>query len=123
MYSFLIAIFAIICVLLTFVILIQSSKGGGLAGTFGGGADTFGSVFGGKGSAPFLQKITAILATLFLVIAIIMGMITRGNVSQSSLVQKEREQRLNSPARTLPQVPQGAVQGGETAPQPQSPSK
>ena len=36
MYAFLIGVFVIVSFLLIFVILIQSSKGGGLAGTFGG---------------------------------------------------------------------------------------
>ncbi len=109
MYTLLIILFVIVCFLLTFVILIQSSKGGGLAGTFGG-MDAMGSLFGGRGSAPFLQKITAVLATIFLLIALLMGMMTRGSVSQESLVQKERERMESSPARTLPQVPEQPVQ-------------
>ncbi|MBN2356129.1 preprotein translocase subunit SecG [candidate division KSB1 bacterium] len=108
MYSFLIVLFMLVCFALTFVILIQSSKGGGLAGTFGG-MDTMGSLFGGRGSAPFLQKVTAVLAIAFLLISLLMGMMTRGSVSQESLVQQERERMESSPARTLPQVPQQPV--------------
>ncbi|OGC08090.1 preprotein translocase subunit SecG, partial [candidate division KSB1 bacterium RBG_16_48_16] len=36
MYALLLFVFVLVSFLLTFVILIQSSKGGGLAGTFGG---------------------------------------------------------------------------------------
>jgi preprotein translocase subunit SecG len=105
MYTVLIVLFVLVCALLTFVILIQSSKGGGLAGTFGG-MDTMGTLFGGgRGSAPFLQKVTMILATLFLVIALVMGFLTRGGVNSQSLVDQERERLNSSPARTLPQVP------------------
>ena len=107
MYSFLIVLFVLVCLFLTFVILIQSSKGGGLAGTFGGGAD-MGTVFGGRGAGDFLTKVTAGLATLFMVLALIMGMMTRGSVSESSLVEQERERRLNSATRTLPQAPEVA---------------
>jgi preprotein translocase subunit SecG len=110
MYSVLIMLFVVVCFLLTFVILIQSSKGGGLAGTFGG-TDTMSGVFGGRGSAPFLQKITAVLATIFLVVALLMGFLTKGTVSQSSLVQQERERRTSSPTRTLPQVPSAPSPG------------
>ncbi len=109
MYSLLIGIFAIVCVLLTFVILIQSGKGGGLAGTFGGG-DAMGSIFGGRGSAPFLTKATSILSTLFLLIALILGMITRGTIDQKSLVEQEREKRMSSPARTLPEAAPAPIQ-------------
>ncbi|HNW59071.1 MAG TPA: preprotein translocase subunit SecG [bacterium] len=105
MYTVLIILFVLVCALLTFVILIQSSKGGGLAGSFGG-MDTMGTLFGGgRGSAPFLQKVTAVLATLFLIIALIMGFMTRGGVSTQSLVERERDRLNSSPARTLPQVP------------------
>ncbi len=104
MYTVLIFLFVVVCFLLTFVILIQSSKGGGLAGTFGG--DTMGTLFGsGRGASPFLTKVTAILATAFLLIALVMGLITRGGHSQQSLVQQERERLNSSPARTLPQIP------------------
>jgi len=115
MYSVLIGIFLIVSVLLTFVILIQSSKGGGLAGTFGG-LDAMGSVFGGRGTAPFLTKITSILATLFLLLALITGLMTRGNFSQRSLVEQEREKRMSSPARTLPQIPEAVPEQPGTTP-------
>ncbi len=104
MYTVLIVLFFIVCLLLTFVILIQSSKGGGLAGTFGG-IDSMNSVLGGRGSATFVSKMTAILTAAFMVLALLLGFMTRGSVSQSSLVEQERERRTSSPARTLPQVP------------------
>ena len=47
-YAFLIAVFVIVAFLLVFVILIQSGKGGGLAGIAGGGMN---QLFGGQGSA------------------------------------------------------------------------
>lgn len=100
-YAILIGIFVIVASLLVFVILVQSGKGGGLAGIAGGGMN---QLFGGQGSAPFLTKATAILATAFMVIALILGMITRGAEDQTSIMQKERERRMSSPARTLPEV-------------------
>ncbi|MBN1465448.1 preprotein translocase subunit SecG [candidate division KSB1 bacterium] len=101
MYAILIGIFVIVAFLLVFVILVQSGKGGGLAGIAGGGMN---QLFGGQGSAPFLTRATAILATAFMVIALILGMITRGTEDQTSIMQRAREQRMASPARTLPEV-------------------
>ena len=110
MYTVLIILFVLVCILLTFVILIQSSKGGGLAGSFGG-MDTMGTLFGGgRGSAPFLQKLTMILAAVFLAIALVMGFMTRGGVSPQSLVEQERDRLNSSPARTLPQIPHQPAQ-------------
>jgi preprotein translocase subunit SecG len=111
MYAILIGLFVIVSFLMTFIILIQSSKGHGLAGTFGG-TSPMGSLFGGRGSAPFLSKATGILATLFMVIALILGFITRGSVDEGSLVQRNRERLMSSPARTLPQA--NVPEEGET---------
>lgn len=88
--------------MLTIVILLQSSKGGGLAGTFGGSA--MGAVFGGRGTAPFLKKVTTVIASLFLALALLLSLMTRGSVSQESVVQRNLERFQNtSPARGLPQ--------------------
>ncbi|MBD3403102.1 preprotein translocase subunit SecG [candidate division GN15 bacterium] len=59
----------LICIALVLVVLMQSSKGGGLAGTaLGGGAGggMSGAVFGGRGAASFLSKATTVLAVIFM---------------------------------------------------------
>ena len=59
----------LICIALVLVVLMQSSKGGGLAGTaLGGGAGggMSGAVFGGRGAASFLSKATTVLAIIFM---------------------------------------------------------
>ncbi len=53
------------------LILIQHGKGADMGAAFGSGAS--GTVFGAKGSASFLTRTTAILATLFFVTSIAMG--------------------------------------------------
>jgi preprotein translocase subunit SecG len=58
----------IVCIALVLVVLMQSSKGEGLAGTaMGGGSGLSGAVFGGRGAASFLSKATTVLAILFMV--------------------------------------------------------
>jgi len=56
-----------VCIILMIVILMQSAKGEGLAGAFGGGGGLSGAVFGGRGAATFLSKATTILAIVFFV--------------------------------------------------------
>ena len=114
MYALLTVLFVIVAFLLVFVILIQSGKGGGLAGIAGGDMNT---TFGGKGSAPFLTKATTILATLFMLIALVLGFMTRGTEAQSSIMDRERARREASPARTLPEVAEPAPDAGQTLPQ------
>jgi preprotein translocase subunit SecG len=56
----------IVCISLILVVLLQASKGGGLAGSAFGGSDLGGAVFGGRGAASFLSKATSVLAILFM---------------------------------------------------------
>jgi len=109
MQTLLIIIHFIITVLLTIVILLQSSKGGGLAGVFGGGS--MGTVFGGRGAASFLSKLTTILATLFLALALLISNIDKGRAVDNS-VARERL-RSSSPASVLPTVP---IEPGQSVP-------
>lgn len=72
MYGFFIAIHLLICLGLIIAVLMQSSKGEGLAGAFGGGGMT-GTVFGGRGAATFLAKATTVLAISFFASALILS--------------------------------------------------
>ena len=59
----------ITCIALVLVVLLQSSKGEGLAGSAfggGGGGGIGGAVFGGRGAAGFLSKATSYLAVVFM---------------------------------------------------------
>lgn len=70
--GFFIFLFVIASVLLTIIILMQDTKGGGLAsGVFGGmGAE---ALFGGRGAATFLSKLTTGLAIGYIVLALILA--------------------------------------------------
>ncbi len=68
MFTVLIIVEVLISILLIIAVLMQASKGGGLAGTFGGGQ--VGSMFGVRRTADFLSNFTWILATSFVLIAL-----------------------------------------------------
>jgi len=117
METFLIIIHFIVTVLLMIVILLQSSKGGGLAGVFGGGG-AMGTVFGGRGAASFLSKLTTVLAALFLGMALLISYIDKGKAVDQNIVAEEmRKRRESSPASVLPTVPS---ESGQTLPATQS---
>ena len=67
MFTIWIIFHVLVSIALILVVLMQSSKGEGLAGgtAFGGGVS--GAVFGGRGAATFLSKATTVLAVLFMV--------------------------------------------------------
>ncbi|MFQ5675771.1 MAG: preprotein translocase subunit SecG [bacterium] len=98
---------------LILVILLQSSKGGGLAGAFGGGGDAMGAVFGGRGAANFLSKTTTWLAVGFLAIALLLSFLNKGggDASQSLVGQEQQKRTTSTPASSLPLVPTGDSQG------------
>lgn len=92
-------IHVIISVLLVVVILLQSSKGGGLSGTFGGQASS--AIFGARGTATALSTITKYLAIGFLALSLILSMIAgRGIVTQSVT----QEVLKTAPAAQLPSL-------------------
>ena len=107
MTAFLMVIHVIICLFLIVSILLQSSKGGGLAGMFGGGGGGMGSVFGGRGAASFLAKVTMWLGVSFAITSISIAFLSAGATSrQRSLVEQVMEQeQTSSPATMLPTVP------------------
>ena len=72
MFNILITLEIIISVIMMVAILMQSSKGGGLAGSFGGSG--MGTVFGVRRTADFLSKSTTILATIFIALSIIINL-------------------------------------------------
>jgi preprotein translocase subunit SecG len=87
MYTFFIAIEILISILLMIVILMQASKGGGLAGTLG--TSNLGTVFGVRRTSDFLTKTTTVLATLFMVLALFINLVVlpRTERTQESVIQ------------------------------------
>ena len=70
-YEILVIVYLIVAVMLIGFVLIQQGKGAGMGASFGSGGSN--TVFGSTGSGNFLTRTTAILATLFFVISLILG--------------------------------------------------
>ncbi len=113
MYTFLLIIHVIVSILLMLAILMQASKGGGLSGTFGGVGGS--SLFGGRGAATFLSKVTTGLAIAFMVISVVIGLVSAPRGEATSIIRQEANRRTSS-AADLP-IPQGSAdQGTGTVP-------
>ncbi len=69
------------CILIVTVVLLQTGKGGGMAGVFGGGAGPE-SLLGTR-AASFLVKVTVVLCLIFLTICLTLGRLGKRAVSRS----------------------------------------
>lgn len=86
MFTLLLVIHILICISLIVVVLMQSAKGEGLAGAFGGGGGLSGAVFGGRGAASFLSKATTVLAIVFMFSCLGLSFLSSGRTVSSSAV-------------------------------------
>ena len=78
----LLGLFFVIAIAMVILILLQRGRGSDLGAVFGGGSQ---SVFGSRGSANFLTRITAVLATLFFGIALSLAYIYTGSRTPTSV--------------------------------------
>jgi preprotein translocase subunit SecG len=87
-------VFVIVCAVLMLAVLLQSGKGGGLSGTFGGTSE----FVGGRSAANFLTRATTTLAATFMVLSIILStMATRERRIEE---QTEVQQRIGQTPAT-----------------------
>jgi preprotein translocase subunit SecG len=111
MYASLIALFVITCIVLIISVLLQSGKGGGLAGAFGGGAMSQ-AVFGGRGAATFLSKLTTVAAMAYFVLAVLIAVIAKPTV-QTAAPKSVVEEEVQKSMETQPaQTDKGATEEG-----------
>jgi preprotein translocase subunit SecG len=74
------------------LVLLQHGKGADMGSGFGGGASS--SLFGATGSANFLSRATAVLATLFFLLSLILAYIATNAPRESgSVVNRIQQQK------------------------------
>jgi preprotein translocase subunit SecG len=112
LFMVLVVIYVIACLGLITIVLLQKGKGAGFAGAFGvgSGAD---AVFGPRGGKSLPQRITVIMATLFMSLAFIMSLIA-GRVYKGAAPVKVGSEVVGS--QRLEELGLGAEVGGPVAP-------
>ena len=91
MQTALLTIHIILAVILIVLVLIQQGKGADAGAAFGSGASS--TVFGARGSATFLNKLTTIIALSFFVTSLSLAYISSKNSQgTSSLIDESVEQ-------------------------------
>jgi preprotein translocase subunit SecG len=107
-YAILIAFHILICALLVLVVLLQSGKGGGLAGAFGGAGGQTGQVlFGGRGAATFLSKATTVLGIAFLTSSLVLAMMASNRGGPRSVIRQAEAPGTIAPPIDAPAPTEG----------------
>jgi preprotein translocase subunit SecG len=96
------------CLFLIAVVLLQSGKGAEIGAAFGGSSQT---LFGSRGSASFLSKMTTVVAVVFMVTSLTLAVVT----SKGSSVLKKIPAGQGT---SIPAAP-GPLQGVQPQPQTQ----
>ncbi|HPE85914.1 MAG: preprotein translocase subunit SecG [Bacteroidia bacterium] len=90
-------------VLMVLVVLVQNSKGGGLAANFTGGNQ----IMGVRKTADFLEKATWTLAIIILALSLLsVIVIPKGNVANSSAADTELREVIDNNGTTAPVNPE-----------------
>ncbi|MEW6002279.1 MAG: preprotein translocase subunit SecG [Nitrospirota bacterium] len=117
MITILMIVHIIVSFFLIAIVLLQSGKGAELGAAFGGSSQT---LFGSRGAATFLNKMTTVAAIVFMITSLSLAVVTArgGSVVKKSPVTQEK---------TIPPTPGpisgGGVQPGQTPLQPQLPQQ
>ena len=82
MLNILTIVYLLVAIALIGFILIQQGKGADAGASFGAGAA--GTVFGSAGSANFLSRTTAVLATVFFAISLVIGNVNSDQAKPTS---------------------------------------
>lgn len=102
MTTLVVIVHVIVCVALISIVLLQHGKGAGIGAAFGGSSQT---VFGSAGAAPFLAKLTAVAAILFMLTSLSLSFLGRRqevSVMQGVSGRPAAEQKAPTPAEKPP---------------------
>ena len=106
MFELILTIHIIIAFVLIVLVLLQQGKGADAGANFGGGSSQ--SVFGSRGSATFLSRLTAILATLFFITSLSLAYIASQEVKGYKSVVSEQSKKAeeSSEPSNAPVIPE-----------------
>lgn len=83
LYTFLITLHVLICIMMIGVVLLQSGKGAEIGAAFGGSSQT---VFGSRGPGTFLSKATVWAASIFMLTSLSLAILSKQAVTSSSVL-------------------------------------
>jgi preprotein translocase subunit SecG len=112
LYTLIVIVHVFICFLMIGAILLQSGKGAEIGASFGGSSQT---VFGSRGPANFLSKLTVIVAAVFMVTSLSLAILAKQRNVASTVIDMQPKSEPTAPPAAPPAQPSGdSHPSGET---------
>ena len=106
MINILIAIHVLVAVAIIALVLVQHGKGADAGAAFGGGGGgASGSLFGSQGSANFLSRTTAVLATVFFLTSLSLTYLYSKTAKPTSVTDSVMQQQVQEKAKEAGEMP------------------
>lgn len=116
MYTLLVILYILVALFLIMVVLLQSGKGASMGAAFGGAAQT---MFGARGQASGIEKVTVYAAAIFMVLSVVLASMSaqtrssldaesppeKGEAGLMPAPEKNEKPKGASPAKTTPATP------------------
>ncbi len=99
MSSLILGLHVVVAIFLILVVLLQTGKGASLGAAFGGGSNT---VFGSRGPASFLSKITTSAAVIFMTTSLTLSMLSSG-LTKTTVVDEITQEAPPAPPMEAPE--------------------
>jgi len=112
LYTLIVVIHVFICFLMIGAILLQSGKGAEIGAAFGGSSQT---VFGSRGPANFLSKLTVVVAAVFMVTSLTLAILAKQRNVSSTIIDMQPKSEPTAPPAAPPAQSSGdSHPSGET---------
>jgi len=115
-YTLVVILHVFICFLMIDAILLQSGKGAEIGAAFGGSSQT---VFGSRGPANFLSKLTVVVAAVFMLTSLTLAILAKERNMASTVIDLNKKTESSAPATlaqpTTESQPTSEVQPSEDA--------
>ena len=124
MTTFIIILHVVVAIALILTVLLQTGKGASMGAAFGGGSSS--TVFGSRGPASFMSKLTAAAAIIFMITSLSLSFFAEKRIGDDSVMDKmtppaQEETTLpttGEPATSTPatSAPEASAPAAATAP-------
>lgn len=110
MYVFFAVVHVVVCVMLILIVLLQRGRGSDMGAVFGGGSSQ--TIFGSSGPGTFLGKVTAVVATVFMITSLWLAysVTHKGSVMEGAAARPPVEQKVPADQGTTGNAPQNTKQ-------------